>query len=199
LKIQTFQGANLVSTYVIVFKEKQPAQELILKLRDAQTPVLNFDFIEPLNNIMDSESINLESSEEVFMNKLNFNNVKLLNPSLARKDRQKTLATWLIPFGFIAGLSFSQMTELKTFGEMGFPNQFERILGGIVGMISGWLGSFFAAGGIDQENTEDIRVLRKKSEEGFSLLILELPIEVELPWEILKGTNCIEIITLGKE
>ena len=188
-----------MSTYVIVFKEKQPAQELILKLRDAQTPVLNFDFIEPLNNIMDSESINLESSEEVFMNKLNFNNVKLLNPSLARKDRQKTLATWLIPFGFIAGLSFSQMTELKTFGEMGFPNQFERILGGIVGMISGWLGSFFAAGGIDQENTEDIRVLRKKSEEGFSLLILELPIEVELPWEILKGTNCIEIITLGKE
>jgi len=188
-----------VSTYVIVFKEKQPSQELLLKLREAQTPILKIDLIEPLNNKMDSENINMENTEEVFINKLNFNNVKLLNPTLARKDRQKTLATWLIPFGFIAGLSFSQMTDLKTFAEMGFPNQFEKLLGGIVGMISGWLGSFFAAGGIDQENNDDIRALRKKSEQGFWLLILELPIELELPWEILKGINCIEIITIGKE
>ena len=188
-----------MSTYVIVFKEKQPAQELILKLREAQTAILNCDFIEPLNNKMNSENINLENAEEIFINKSNFNNIKLLNPNLARKDRQKTLATWLIPFGFIAGLSFSQMTELKTFAEMGFPNQFEKLLGGIVGMISGWLGSFFAAGGIDPENNDDIRALRKKSEEGFWLLILELPIELELPWEILKGANCMEIITIEKE
>ena len=187
-----------MSTCVIVFKEKQPAQELILKLRDAQTPVLNFDFIEPLNNIMDSESINLESSEEVFMNKLNFNNVKLLNPSLARKDRQKTLATWLIPFGFIAGLSFSQMTNLKTFADMGFPNQVEKLLGGLVGMVSGWLGSLFSAGSINQENDDDIRALRKKSEQGFWLLIVELPIETDLPWEILQETNHLETITIER-
>ncbi len=142
--------------------------------------------------------MNSETSESLFINQLNFNNVKLLNPSLARKDRQKTLATWLIPFGFIAGLSFSQMTDLKTFAEMGFPNQFEKILGGLVGMISGWLGSIFSAGGINQENDDDIRALRKKSEQGFWLLILELPIEIELPWEIITETNCIEIITIGK-
>ena len=188
-----------MSTCVIVFKEKQPAQELILKLREAQTPILNCDFIEPLKNKMDCENKDLENFEEVHMNESNFNNVKLLNPTLAQKDRQKTLATWLIPFGFIAGLSFSQMTELKTFAEMGFPNQFEKLLGGIVGMVSGWLGSFFAAGGIDQENNDDIKALRKKSEEGFWLLILELPIELELPWGILQGTNCIEIITIGQE
>ena len=188
-----------MSTCVIVFKEKQPAQELILKLREAQTPILNCDFIEPLNNKMDSKNINLENFNEVHMNESNFNNVKLLNPTLAQKDRQKALATWLIPFGFITGLSFSQMTELKTFAEMGFPNQFEKLLGGIVGMVSGWLGSFFAAGGIDQENNDDIKALRKKSEEGFWLLILELPIELELPWGILQGTNCIEIITIGQE
>jgi len=188
-----------VSTCVIVFKEKQPAQELILKLREAQTPILNCNLIEPLNNKMESETINLDSSEKVFINQLNFNNVKLLNPSLARKDRQKTLATWLIPFGFIAGLSFSQMTDLQTFAEMGFPNQFEKLIGGLVGMISGWLGSFFAAGSINQENNDDIRALRKKSEQGFWLIILELPIEMELPWELLKQINCLEIITIGKE
>ena len=188
-----------MSTCVIVFKEKQPAKEFILKLREAQTPILNCDFIEPLNNKMDSEKINLENSGEVFVNQVNFNNVKLLNPNLARKDRQKALATWLIPFGFIAGISFSQMTDLKTFADMGFPNQFEKLLGGLVGMVSGWLGSFFSAGSINQEDNDDIRALRKKSEQGFCLLILELPIEIEIPWEVIKETNHLEVITLEKQ
>ncbi len=188
-----------MSTCVIVFKEKQPAKEFILKLREAQTPILNCDFIEPLNNKIDSEKINLENSGEVFINQVNFNKVKLLNPNLARKDRQKALATWLIPFGFIAGISFSQMTDLKTFADMGFPNQFEKLLGGLVGMVSGWLGSFFSAGSINQEDNDDIRALRKKSEQGFCLLILELPIEIEIPWEIIKETNHLEVITLEKQ
>ena len=188
-----------MSTCVIIFKEKEAAKELLIKLRETQTPFLNCDFIEPLNNKMESETINLDSTEKVFINELNFNNVKLLNPSLARKDRQKALATWLMPFGFIAGLSFSQMTDLQTFAEMGFPNQLEKLIGGLVGMVSGWLGSFFSAGSINQENNDDIRALRKKSEQGFWLIILELPIEMELPWELLKQTNCLEIITIGKE
>ena len=188
-----------MSTYVIAFNGKQPAKELLLKLRESQTPILNCDLIEPLNNEMEPENIDIENSETVFINQLNFNNVKILNPNIARKERQKTLATWLIPFGFIAGLSFSQMTDLKTFAELGFPTQFERLLGGLVGMISGWLGSFFSAGGFNQENEDDIRALRKKSELGFWLVILELPIEIELPWAILKETNCSEIITIGKE
>tara|TARA_Y100001968_G_C19315972_1_gene696702 strand:- start:579 stop:1142 length:564 start_codon:yes stop_codon:yes gene_type:complete len=187
-----------VTTYVIVFNGKQPAKELLLQLREAQTPIQNSDLIEPLNSKMDSENKNTETSEEEFIDQSNFDNIKIFNPNLARKDRQKGLARWLIPFGFLAGLSFSQMTNLNTFSEMGFPNQFEKLLGGIVGMISGWLGSFFSAGGIEQENDDDIRSLRKKSEQGCWLLILELPIEIELPWAILKETNCLEVITIGK-
>ena len=186
-----------MSTSVIVFKEKQSAKELILKLRKAQTPVLKSDLIKPLNQLKGSEDVIFETSEEVFINELNFNNVKLLNQTLARKDRQKALATWLMPFGFIAGLGFSQMTNLKTFADIGFPNQLEKLLGGVVGMISGWLGSFFAAGGINEETEEDLRALRKKSEEGFWLLILTLPIEIELPWAIIQETNSQEIITIG--
>ena len=188
-----------MSTCVIVFKEKQPAQEFILKLREAQTPIINCDFIEPLQNKMGAENKNLEESEKVCIKKLNFDNVKLLNPTLAKKDRQKALATWLIPFGFVAGLSFSQMTDLKTFTDMGFPSQFEKLLGGVVGMLSGWLGSLFSAGGINQENNDDIKALRKKSEQGFWLLLLELPIEIDLPWKLLKETNCLEIITIGTQ
>lgn len=187
-----------MSTYVFILKGKNPAKELLLKLREAQTPILNCDLVEPLKKKSEHENSNLDTSEEVFANQSSFNNIKLLNPALAQKDRQKTLATWLIPFGFIAGLSFSQMTNLKTFEELGFPNQFEKILGGLVGMISGWLGSFFSAGSINQENDDDIRALRKKSELGYWLLILELPLEIELPWKILKETNSLDIITIGK-
>ena len=183
-----------MSTYVIILKEKKPAKELLLKLREAQTPILNCDLVEPLDNRTDNEDSNLDISKEVFANQSNFNDIKLLNPALARKDRQKTLATWLIPFGFIAGLSFSQMTDLKTFADMGFPNQLETLLGGLVGMISGALGSFFSAGGTNQETLDDLRVIRKKSEEGYWLLILELPIEIEPPWSILKEINSLEII-----
>ena len=187
-----------MSTYVIILKEKRPAKELLLKLREAQTPILNCDLVEPLVNVSENENSNLDTFEEVFVNQSNFNNIKLLNPDLSRKDRQKTLATWLIPFGFIAGLSFSQMTGLKTFADMGFPNQLEKLLGGLVGMISGAIGSFFSAGGISQETVDDLKAIRKKSEDGFWLLILELPIEIEPPWSILKGIKNLEIITIGK-
>ena len=187
-----------MSTYVIILKEKKTAKELLLKLREAQTPILNCDLVEPLDNRTDNEDSNIDISKEVFANQSSFNNVKLLNPDLARKDRQKTLATWLIPFGFIAGLSFSQMTDLKTFADMGFPNQLEKLLGGLVGMISGALGSFFSDGGISQETVDDLRAIRKKSKEGFWLLILELPIEIEPPWAILKETDSLEVITIGK-
>ena len=187
-----------MSTYVIILKEKEPVQELLLKLREAQTPILNCDLVEPLDKNYDNENLNLSTSEEIFAKQSNFNNIKLLNPSLAQKDRQKTLATWLIPFGFIAGLSFSQMTDLKTFADMGFPNQLEKLLGGLVGMISGALGSFFSAGGTNQETVDDLRALRKKSEEGCWLLILELPMEIEPPWQILKEIDSLEIITIGK-
>ena len=117
---------------------------------------------------------------------------------LAENALSERVATWLIPFGFIAGLSFSQMTDLKTFANMGFPNPLEKLLGGLVGMISGALGSFFSAGGTNQETLDDLRVIRKKSEEGYWLLILELPMEIEPPWEILKQTDTLEIINIGK-
>ena len=188
-----------MSKCVIILQEKHAAKELMLKLREAQTPILSCDLIQPLNKETDKMKSNLVPSQEEFTNQVNFNDVKLLNPILARKDRQKTLATWLVPFGFITGLSFSAMTGLNTFSELGFPNQLEKLLGGLVGMISGWLGSFFSAGGINQDLNDDLRSLRKKSEQGLWLLILETPIEVELPWMILQDIKVIELITLDKE
>ena len=187
-----------MSTFVITLKEKKPAKELLLKLREAQTPILNCDLVEPLDNRTENEDSNLDTSEEEFANQSNFNDIKLLNPALARKDRQKPLTPLLITCGVIGSLSLSQMNDLKTFANMGFPNPLEKLLGGLVGMISGALGSFFSAGGTNQETLDDLRVIRKKSEEGYWLLILELPMEIEPPWEILKQTDTLEIIKIGK-
>ncbi len=187
-----------MSTFVITLKEKKQAKELLLNLREAQTPILNCDLVEPLNNKTNKEDSNLDTSQEVFTDQSIFNDLKLLNPTLARKDRQRALATWLIPFGFIAGLSFSAMTDLKTFANLGFPSQLEKLLGGLVGMISGALGSFFSAGGTSEETVDDLRALRKKSEDGCWLLILELPTETDPPWEILKETDNLDIISIGK-
>ena len=185
-----------MSTCVIVLEKKQSANELLNKLKQVQTPISSCNLVEPLNNKADFNFSSSETNESNFTNQVNFNNVKLLNPKLAKKDRQKTLALWLMPFGFIAGLSFSQMTGLETFQDIGFPSQLEKILGGLLGMISGWLGSFFSAGSISQENDDDLRALRKKSQQGFWLLILETPLEVELPWQVLQEINSKEIITI---
>ncbi len=188
-----------MSTCVIALEGKQPAKDLLLSLIEAQTPILNYDLVEPLKNKTDSVLSNHETFQTELKDHVNFYNVKLLNPKLTKKERQKTLATWLIPFGFVTGLGFSQMTGLNTFSEMGFPNQFEKLLGGLVGMISGWLGSIFSAGGVSQDIYDDLRVLQKKSEQGFWLLILELPMETELPWSLLKHIDSKEIITIGKD
>ena len=188
-----------MSTCIIVLKEKQLGEELLFKLRKAQTPINSYDLVEPLNNKTDLNNSDSDYAEREFIKEVNFNKVNILNPKLERKNRQKLLATWLIPFGFITGLGFSQMTGLETFSDLGFPNQFEKLIGGLVGMLSGWLGSFFASGGINQDINDDLRALQKKSEQGFWLLIIEMPIEIEPPWNILKEVNSLEIITIGKQ
>ena len=45
--------------------------------------------------------------------------VAVLNPSFARRRRQRSMALWLIPFGFLAGLTFTQITDLHTFAALG--------------------------------------------------------------------------------
>ena len=63
-----------MSTYVIILKEKKPAKELLLKLREAQTPILNCDLVEPLNNVLDQDNSNFHTSEEVLANQSSFKN-----------------------------------------------------------------------------------------------------------------------------
>jgi hypothetical protein len=69
----------------------------------------------------------------------------LIDPNEVAQKQAKLMASWLIPFGFIAGVGFSLSTNLQTFawaGEIG-----NHVVGGLLGSIGGAMGSVFIGGG----------------------------------------------------
>ena len=54
-----------------------------------------------------------------------------------------------MPFGFIAGIAFSNMTNLSTFSFLGLNNIGESLIGGLLGMGSGYLGSIVSSESIN--------------------------------------------------
>ncbi len=70
----------------------------------------------------------------------------LIDPNEQAQRQAKLMATWLVPFGFVAGATFSLITGLQTFawaGEIG-----NHVVGGLLGAASGGLGSIVAGGGV---------------------------------------------------
>ncbi|MBL1202420.1 MAG: hypothetical protein FWK04_25955 [Nostoc sp. GBBB01] len=70
----------------------------------------------------------------------------LIDPKDQAKKQARLMATWLIPFGFFAGFTFSLITGLHTFawaGEIG-----NHIVGGLLGAASGAMGGVFVGGGV---------------------------------------------------
>ena len=107
---------------ILVLKEVQSAYELSQKLKDSSTQIIKFELVEPskekkdifTNKSEDAKDNAGEESIKLFKLK-NINETRLLNPELSRKERQKTMSLWLMPFGLIAGITFSGMTNLNTF------------------------------------------------------------------------------------
>jgi len=70
----------------------------------------------------------------------------LIDPNEQGRKQATFMAYWLVPFGFVAGYTFSVITGLQTFawaGEIG-----NHAIGGLLGAISGGLGSIVAGGGV---------------------------------------------------
>jgi len=118
-----------------------------------------------------------------------------LNPALARKLRQRGMARWLLPFGFFAGLTFTFITDLDTFafaGDLG-----SHLIGGLLGLGSGWMGSFAAAASVTSEVDDRVRALRNRLEEGNWLLLLETASGVEIPWTRLQEAKPRAVVRLN--
>ena len=118
-----------------------------------------------------------------------------LNPAAIRQLRQRRMATWLIPFGFLAGLTFTYITDLDTFAFAGAWSQ--HLLGGVAGMISGWMGSFAAAASVSSEEDDRIRGLRNRLDEGNWLLLAETHPGQDMPWTALQQARPVAVVRLG--
>lgn len=70
----------------------------------------------------------------------------LIDPNEEAIKQVKLMATWLIPFGFVAGFTFNAITGLDTFPWAGTLGN--RLIGAVLGGISGGLGSILAGGGV---------------------------------------------------
>ncbi|GAP98524.1 hypothetical protein [Leptolyngbya sp. NIES-2104] len=70
----------------------------------------------------------------------------LIDPNETARKQVRLMASWLVPFGFLGGAAFNVITGLNTFawaGEIGSP-----LIAGILGGLSGLLGSVFVGGGV---------------------------------------------------
>ena len=146
------------------------------------------------------EDKQLSKDQQSTINKFNFikiealDNIRVLNPKLDRQLRQRSMKLWLMPFGFIAGLTFSNMTNLSTFSFLGLNNLGESLFGGGLGMASGYLGSIVASASINLNRKKEIRSILKLNKEGKWLLLLESQIGYELPWNLIRESKSLDII-----
>ena len=186
---------------VVVFNKIAEAIDLQANLQAQSDGLIRSQLIKP--NSSGREKFGSEDSEDLkTINSVatkNIDNVKLLSPKLARKMRQKTMAFWLMPFGFITGLAFTKMTGLQTFSNFGLDPISEPLIGSFLGMGSGLIGSYFASGSINTDINDDIKSIRKLNKEGFWLLLIETPLEIELPWDKLQMSKNHKIIRLNTQ
>ena len=121
-------------------------------------------------------------------------NIRVLNPKLDRKLRQQNMKKWLMPFGFIAGLTFSNMTNLSTFSFLGLDSFGESLVGGALGTASGYLGSIVASASINLNRKKEIRSIINFYKNGKWLMLIESQIGYELPWNLIKESKLQDII-----
>ncbi len=165
---------------VLVLKEQEAAASLEQKLRANGLPLQRCLLVSPAEGNTDGVS---------------FDSVDLLNPRMARQQRQRTMARWLLPFGFMAGLTFTQITTLETFAALGPWGQ--PVIGGLLGMGSGLMGSYAAAASVPSDNEDGVRILRNRHEENRWLLLLETPTGIEPPWQLLQSARPLQVVRLN--
>ena len=136
----------------------------------------------------------LTSLQSVGPGEIPFGQVEVLNPQLRQQRLQRTMAVWLVPFGFFAGVTFTVMTNLDTFAFAGLWGN--RLIGGLLGLVAGFLGSFAASSSVDSSNEDRLRQLRNRSEEGCWLLVVEPRAGQDMPWKELQRVRPQAVVAL---
>lgn len=160
---------------VVVLSDQRAAEGLSQQLQETKLPLTKCITLPPEGDAIDQ--------------------VELLSPNLTRVRRQKAMARWLMPFGFLAGVTFTQITNLTTFASFGPFG--EMLIGGLMGMGSGLMGSYAAAASVNSDNDDGVRILRNRREEGNWLVLLETPNGIEPPWQVVQRSNPQQVVRLN--
>ena len=180
---------------VLVLNERIAADRLRLSLQDLGTPLVRVALVAPAPG-KGSEPKEQQSFSDSDLPAEAMDDVDLLNPSLARRRRQKSMARWLMPFGFFAGGTFTQITTLDTFASFGPWGA--AFIGGLLGMGSGLMGSYAAAASVPSENEDGVKILRNRNLEGCWLLLLETRPGMELPWQTVQKARPQQVVRLSE-
>ena len=182
---------------VVIFNELEKCLDLLNVLKDKSIFLSESLLILPSKEKItpDQQKLLNLSTSNVFRYE-EIENIRILNPKLDRKIRQKNMRTWLMPFGFIAGIAFSNMTNLSTFSFLGLNNIGESLIGGLLGMGSGYLGSIVSSASINVNRNKELRSIIDLNNEGKWLVLLENQIGTELPWVLIKQSEPRDIIFL---
>ena len=185
-------GANLTKC-ILVFDEFEKCINLANIFQEKSIMLSEFILILPKDKKLSTDnksSINKLKSIKIEA----LENIRVLNPKLDRQLRQQNMKKWLMPFGFIAGLTFSNMTNLSTFSFLGLDSFGESLFGGALGMASGYLGSVVSSASINLNRKKEIRSILNLNKDGKWLMLLESQIGYELPWNLIRESKSQDII-----
>ncbi len=186
----------------MVLSESQSALELAEKLREKAFPLKTCELIQPnstnkeMQPFSQTDTSSKIHNDSYSLQSIGIDSVKSLNPKLAKKIRQRYMAFWLMPFGLLAGLTFSKMTGLNTFSNIGLGSIGQPLISGLLGLLSGLIGSVVATASVNPEESIDISRLKKQSNDGRWLLILETQYEIDSLKKLINEVNPIEIVKL---
>ena len=182
---------------ILIFKEIEKCVDLLKIFEERSIFLTQAILIKPYDDKtkIEQEQVLLNLKSNLFKIE-NIKDNRILNPKLDRKIRQNSMKNWLMPFGFLAGLGFSNMTNLTTFSFLNLNAFGESFLGGLLGLSSGYIGSFFASGSININRNKEIRPLLNANKNGKWLFILEDQNGYELPWNLIKESEPLDIILL---
>ena len=182
---------------IVIFNELEKCLDLLNVFKEKSVFLSESLLILPSKEkITPDQQQLLNLSVNSFFKSEEIENIRVLNPKLDRKIRQKNMRTWLMPFGFIAGIAFSNMTNLSTFSFLGLNNIGESFMGGLLGMGSGYLGSIVSSASINLNRNKELRSIIDLNNEGKWLILLENQIGNELPWSLIKQSEPRDIIFL---
>lgn len=95
----------------------------------------------------------------------------LWDPTLAQWRGIKRMMIWLLPFGFFAGCTFNQITQLTIVPGLGRIG--DAVLGGLFGLGASLLGAFAYGGGSELYLNRDLMPYVERLEKGKYLIVVD--------------------------